>query len=265
MELMTADSYKTFTLITGASEGLGAEFAKISAHEGRNLILVARQGDKLKLLAQDIGQDITIHIITQDLSDRDAAQKIYKKARRLRAEVDQLINNAGFGDFGDFVRLSAARQEQMIEVNIISLVALTRLFLPRMMQRKQGRIMNVSSVSGFTPLPLMSVYAASKSFVLSFSQALIEEVRGSGVSITCLCPGATKTGFSRNAHLPAAHPIAHTRVKPKAVAKFGYQAMLAGTPVAVYGFANKLLVSFVYKLLPRPLLRRLMMAYNSRH
>jgi len=259
---MTANSYKTFTLITGASGGIGAEFAKLCAAEGRNLILVARHSNSLHRLAKQLGSDSTVHVIMQDLSEHGAAEKVYKKVRRLRANVDQLINNAGVGDFGPFAQADIGRQEQMISLNITALAVLTRLLLPGMIKQKHGRILNVSSVSGFAPLPLMSVYAASKSFVLSFSEALSEELRDTGVSVTCLCPGPTKTNFAHSARLDPNNHIARTRVSPQAVAKYGQRAMMAGTPVAVPKIGNRLLTSVVYRLLPRFLVRRIVRHYN---
>ncbi len=132
-----------------------------------------------------------------------------------------------------------------------------------MVQAKRGRILNVGSIAGFVPLPNMSVYAASKAFVLSFSEALSAELRSTGVTITCLCPGATKTGFSRAAHVSGNNPIAQAHVLPTAVAQFGYKAMLAGTSVAIFGLKNKLFVGFAARLLPRAVMRKLMLAYNG--
>lgn len=255
-------SYKTFTLITGASGGLGAEFAKLCAAEGRNLILVARQGDKLRQLAKELGSDTTIHTIVQDLSEHGAAEKVYKKVRHLQARVDQLINNAGFGDYKAFSQASPTRQEHMIGVNITALTMLTNLFLPAMVSQKRGRILNVSSVVGFVPYPNMSVYAASKSYVLSFSESLAEELRGSGVTVTCLCPGPTKTAFSRSAHISPGNRLARATASPIAVARKGYQAMLAGTPLVVHGAANRLLTTLGVRLVPRALMRRIMHSYS---
>lgn len=254
--------HKTFTLITGASGGFGAEFARLCAADGRNLILVARHGDKLSKLAVELGGDITIHTITQDLSEHGAAEKVYKRVRRLRAQVDQVINNAGSGDYASFERANAVRQERMIAVNITALTLLTNLFLPDMVAAKHGRILNVSSVSGFVPLPRMSVYAASKAFVLSFSEALSAELRGTGVTVTCLCPGAVKTGFARTARVSGNHPLARATVAPQKIARYGYQAMLAGTPVALPGVRTKVFVTAV-KFLPRAALRRIMAAYST--
>ena len=262
MRVMT-NTYKTFTLITGASGGFGAEFARLCAAEGRNLILVARSSGKLERLARELSGDVAIHTITQDLSEPGAAQKVYQQIRRQRLIVDQLINNAGSGDFAPLSRANPVRQERMIELNVTSLTLLTTLLLPGMVQRRQGRIMNVGSTASFIPIPNMSVYAASKAFVLSFSETLTTELRGSGVTVTCLCPGPAKTGFSRNARLVTTHPISRSNVSAISVARFGYRAMLDGVPLAIPGFRNQLLIGFT-KLLPRALVRRMMLAYGSR-
>jgi len=260
---MAAQNYKTFTLITGASGGFGAEFARICAADGRNLILVARHSDKLAALAKELGNDITVHCIVQDLSEHGAAEKVYQRIRRLRARVDQLINNAGSGDYTAFNRAVAARQEHMIALNITALTLLTNLLLPDMVKAKRGRILNVGSIASFTPLPYMSVYGASKAFVLSFSQALSAELRSTGVTVTCLCPGSAKTGFGRAARVGGNNPIARSRVMPYSVAHFGYKAMLDGTPVAVYGFKAKLFAGLVTRLLPRAAIRKIAALSNT--
>lgn len=254
---------KAYTLITGASSGFGAEFARLCAADGRNLVLVARSGDKLRALADELKGDSTIHIIIQDLSEPDAAQKIHRKLRQLKVDVDQLINNAGSGDTAPFERAAATRQERIITLNITSLVLLTNLLLPGMIRRGRGRILNVGSVLSFMPYPTMSVYAASKAFVLSFSEALSTELRGSSVTVTCLCPGPAKTGFARNARIGSTHPAARSRVSARSVATTGYRAMLAGTPIAIPGAGNRLLITLV-KFLPRGLTRSLMLVYSTR-
>jgi hypothetical protein len=255
-------SAKTFTLITGASGGFGAEFARLCAAEGRNLILVARSSGKLERLANELSGDVAIHVIVQDLSEPGAAQKIYQQIRRQRLVVDQLINNAGSGDFAPLAKANPTRQERMVALNVTSLTMLTTLLLPTMVQRGHGRILNIGSTASFVPVPFMSVYAASKSYVLSFSEALSAELRGTGVTVTCLCPGPAKTGFSRSARLSGSHPLARSNVAPASVAAFGYRAMLDGIPLAVPGVKNQLFVGFT-KLLPRAVTRRMMFAYSS--
>ncbi len=254
--------HKTFTLITGASGGFGAELARLCAEDGRNLILVARQGDKLAELAAELKRHVTVHVIVQDLAEHGAAQKVYKRIRNLRLTVDQLINNAGSGDFAPLIKANPTRQESMIALNITALTLLTNLLLPDMVKHRRGRILNVASVAAFVPLPQMSVYGASKAFVLSFSEALSAELRGSGVTVTCLCPGAAKTGFSRAARLSSTHPIASSRVTARSIAAFGYSAMMAGLPIAVPGLKNKLFIQLVTRLLPRAVTRTLMLRFE---
>lgn len=255
---MTIQSHKTFTLITGASDGLGAAFARLLANEGHNLILVARRGDKLKALAQEIGGDVTVHIIIQDLAEHGAAGKVYAKVRRLKAHVDQLINNAGSGDYAVFAHSKLERQENMVNLNITTLIALTHLFLPEMTRQKHGRVLNVASMAAFMPLPHMSIYGATKSFVLSFSQSLSEELRGSGVTVTCLCPGVFKSGFSHAAGAGGRSSIARGRTPAQAIAAFGYHAMQEGVAVAIPGTRNKLLANVIFRLSPRAWIRRAM-------
>lgn len=256
------ESYKTFTLITGASGGFGAEFARLCAADGRNLILVARSSGKLDRLARELRGDITVHTISQDLATPEAAQHVYRQVRRFRAVVDQLINNAGMGDFAPLRKAVPARQERMINLNITTLTLLTNLLLPDMLKRGHGQILNIGSATSFAPSPGMGVYAASKAYVLSFSEALSAELKGTGVTVTCLCPGAAKTSFSRNAHLPSTHPIAQSHTPAHTVAAYGYRAMLSGAPLAIPGFKNKMFVMGT-KLLPRPLIKHMMHSYNN--
>ncbi len=219
---------------------------------------MARRGDKLKALAREIGDDVTVHTIVQDLAEHGGAKKVYAKVRRLKAHVDQLINNAGSGDYAVFARSKLERQENIVGVNITSLTALTHLFLPEMIRQKHGRILNVASITAFAPLPYMSVYGATKSFILSFSQSLGEELRGSGVTVTCLCPGVFKSGFSRAAGARGNNPIARTKTSAHAVAAFGYHSMQEGVAIAIPGIRSKLLANVIFRLSPRAWARRIM-------
>src|SRR4029434_9939393 len=197
-----------FTLITGANSGIGLELARQAAADGRNLILVARNASTLEIAKNEFGQRVTVHTIVADLSEPGAAENLYDRVQALGTEVDCLINDAGFGDHGAFATVDLAKQERMIAVNIIALTALTRLFLPSMLAGGRGQILNVASVTGFLPGPLMSVYFASKHYVLAFSEALIEELRGSGVTLTVLCPPPVRTSFSRSAQIAPASYMA---------------------------------------------------------
>jgi uncharacterized protein len=194
----------TTALITGASSGIGAAFARELATRKTNLVLVARSQDKLQQLAEQLQEQFQINtqVIVQDLSKPGAAQAIYD-AIASAMTIDLLINNAGFGDYGKFLDRELSKQIEMIQLNITALVELTYLFLPAMKQRQKGAIVNVSSIAGFQPLPYMSVYAATKAFVLSFSEALWAEYKDSGVSILALCPGATESNFFKVAQFPS--------------------------------------------------------------
>jgi uncharacterized protein len=191
-------------LVTGASSGIGETFARELAALDRDLILVARSQDKLELLATGLASQYQIKttVIPQDLSVPNAGQLLYDDIKARSLTVDLLINNAGFGDYGKFSDRSLAKQLAMIQLNVTVLTELTGLFLPEMQQRGKGGIINISSIAGFQPLPYMSVYAATKAFVLNFTEALWAENKGSGVNILALCPGPTESEFFNRADFP---------------------------------------------------------------
>jgi uncharacterized protein len=260
---MSAQPAVRFTLITGASSGIGFELARQAAADGRNLILVARHQPALDAAADELRRTVTVHTIAHDLSQPGGAQEVYHRVQALGAEVDCLVNNAGFGDYGEFARCDLAKQERMIAVNITALTALTRLFIPAMIERGRGHILNMASVTGFLPGPLMSVYFATKHFVLAFSEALAEEVRGSGVQVTALCPPPVSTGFISAAGTAPANYMATTRTGPAEVARYGYRMMTRGKTVAVYSLTYKFLTGFLIRTTPRFALRRLMHNMNA--
>lgn len=252
---------RKFTLITGATSGIGLELTKIAAREKRNLLLVARSGLKLKELRDQIlrqGQNDkqAVEVIAVDLSKPTSAQKVFDFCEKKSLFVDELINNSGFGDYGEFAKSDRARQLAMIDLNIRSLTELTHLYLPAMIKHRSGKVMNLGSVASFLPGPLMSVYFASKNYVLSFSRALSEELRGSGVSITCLCPGATNTGFGKSAQVSDSHATANPKTTAQEVAQYGWYAMQQDETVAIYGRANRLMLQLT-KLVPRDLVTKL--------
>lgn len=245
----------TYTLITGASGGIGAELARLAAKDGHDLILVARSEDKLKELAKELS-NVNVIILTADLAQHGAAQRLSEELSSRGLEVDTLINNAGFGDFGPFVKSELSKQQQMLQLNITTLMELTRLLLPAMVERGNGRIMNVASLAAFMPGPGMSVYYATKAFVLSFSEALHEELRGSGVTVTALCPGPVKTGFQHGAALTGHDtPVTRATVSAESVAAYGWQKVKRGTAIAIPRLEWKLL-PFILRLLPRTVIRR---------
>jgi short-subunit dehydrogenase len=257
------DPASRFTLITGANRGIGLELARQAAADGHSLILVALDASTLETAADELRRGVTVHTIAEDLSQPGAAQRVFDRVRTLGAEVDCLMNNAGFGDYGAFSTSDLAKQERMIGVNVTALTALTRLFVPRMLERGRGHVLNVASVTGFIPGPLMSVYFATKHYVLAFSEALIEELRNSGVKVTALCPPPVRTAFSHAAQIVPASYMATTRTTPAEVARYGYRMMKRGKPVAVYSLWYKVLTAFLVRITPRFALRRLLHHLNA--
>jgi len=245
-------SDNTTALVTGASSGIGAELARIHAEHGGDLVLVARRADRLEALKAELEQarGITAHAIAKDLSDPEAPQQIHDELAARDIRIDYLINNAGFGNGGFFHEQDWTRNEAMIKVNVVALAALTRLFVPGMMTRGRGRILNVASMAGFLPGPLQAVYYATKAFVVSFSEATNNELAGTGVTVTALCPGPVDTEFIEQANLREAKGFART-VSARGVAEAGYHAMLKGKPIIVPGIVNKLIVHLLLRLTPR--------------
>ena len=248
----------TFTLITGGNSGIGLELARQAAADGRNLILVAHNAATLEAAEAELKRNVKVHTISQDLSQPGAAETVHNRVRTLGAEVDCLINNAGFGDHGPFATSDLTKQRSMIAVNVTALTELTRLFLPAMLARGHGQILNTASVTGFVPGPRMSVYFASKHYVLAFSEALIEELRGSGVTVTALCPPPVRTPFASEAQIASSNYMATTKITPAEVARYGYRMMKRGKPVAVYSLRWKFVMNFLVRITPRFGLRRLM-------
>ncbi|UCD53106.1 MAG: SDR family oxidoreductase [Phycisphaerales bacterium] len=239
-------------LITGASSGIGAELACIHAEHKGNLVLVARRIDRLETLKTELEQahGITAHVIAKDLANPEAPRQIYDELAARDIQIDYLINNAGFGYGGLFHEQDWARNESMIKVNILALAALTRLFIPEMIARGTGRILNVASMAGFLPGPLQAVYYATKAFVVSFSEATSNELTDTGVTVTALCPGPVDTEFIEQANLRKARGFART-VSPRGVAQAGYNAMLKGKTIIVPGLVNKLIIHLLLRLTPR--------------
>jgi short-subunit dehydrogenase len=245
-------------LITGGSGGIGLELAKVLARNGFDVVLVARNRDTLEAAAGQLeGKfNITAHVFAADLRRREAPQSIFDFLQNENIPIEILVNNAGFGLGGDFADTDLDRELEMIQVNIAALTHLTKLFLPAMIKRKSGKILNVASTAAFQPGPLMSVYYASKAYVLSFSEALSEELRDTGVTVTALCPGPTKTDFAATAQ------VGHSRLftlfgvaDAASVAEFGFQAMMQGKRVAIPGIRNKL-VAESHRFFPRNLVTR---------
>jgi short-subunit dehydrogenase len=246
---------ETTALITGASSGIGLELARIHASAHGNLILVARNLAKLSQLKNEFEKEfkIKVEVIGMDLSKPGAAEELFAKVNALGLNVDLLINNAGFGDFTLFHEADWKKTEEMLNVNILALTRLTHLVLPGMIKRKSGRIMNLASTAAFQPGPLMAVYYASKAYVLHFSEAIANELKGTGVTVTALCPGATESGFQSAAAMEESALVKGKKLPTsKAVAEYGYKAMMKGKAVAIHGFGNALLANAV-RFFPRAL------------
>lgn len=239
---------KKTALITGASSGIGLELARIHAAKNGNLVLVARSKSKLEELKTELEKNhgISVYVIGKDLASPNAAAEVYAELKQQKIDIDYLINNAGFGYYGLFFDSVWEKQEQMINLNITALSHFTRLCLKDMVERHSGRIMNIASTASFQPGPTMAVYCASKAYVLSFSEAINNEVRKSGVTVTALCPGATTSGFQAAASLEGSNLFEGKKLPTSLeVAKYGYKAMMKGKSVAIHGFMNSLLANSV--------------------
>ncbi|WP_124726889.1 SDR family NAD(P)-dependent oxidoreductase [Staphylospora marina] len=252
-------------LITGASEGIGKELAKLFAESGHHLVLVARNREKLNRLADELSDahGVRIHVHDYDLSKPLAPAALVHTLEESGITVDMLINNAGFGLYGEFAKLDPDHQLNMIDLNIRSLTDLTHRLLPGMLQRGHGRIMNVASVAAFQPGPLMAVYYATKAYVLSFSEALANELKGTGVTVTAFCPGPTATRFTERAGLEQSKLFQSGAMTAEEVARIGYKGFLAGKTVIIPGFRNRLLVT-VGRFLPRKTLTAIIRQVQER-
>ncbi|MFN4812059.1 MAG: SDR family NAD(P)-dependent oxidoreductase [Bacteroidota bacterium] len=240
-------------LITGASNGIGLELAKIHASKGGDLVLVARNKSKLDELKHELETkfNIKVYTIGKDLSASNAAKEVYDETSKQQIKIEYLINNAGFGDFGFFAETDWNKELQMINLNITTLTQFTKLYLQDMLKRKSGKIMNVASTAAFQSGPTMAVYYATKAYVLSFSEAVDNEVRDQGISITALCPGATESGFQAAASMEESNLVKGRKLPgSKEVAEYGYAAMLKGKTVSIHGFMNWIMANSV-RFIPR--------------
>ena len=240
-------------LVTGASSGVGFEFAKILANDGYDLVIVSQNSEKLDQARSDIANeyDVNVVAIVKDLSKDNSAEEVFQIVNNQGMTINTLINNAGFGDHGRFNETNWGKENNMIHLNIIALTRLTKLFLPKMIESKDGKIVNVASTAAFQAGPFMSVYYATKAFVLHFSEAIANELKGSGVTVTALCPGGTKSGFQDASNVNGIRLIRNGKLAtPKEVAEYGYQSMLKGKSVAIHGFKNKVM-AFLVRLAPR--------------
>jgi short-subunit dehydrogenase len=247
---------KKTALITGASNGIGLELAGIFASKGVDLVLVARNKIRLDDLKLELEKDygISVHTIGMDLASVNSAQQVYDETSKQNIRVDYLINNAGFGDLGMFYETDWNKELQMINLNITTLTQFCKLYLRDMINRGSGKIMNVASTAAFQPGPMMAVYYATKAYVLHFSEAIGNEVRDKGITVTALCPGPTETGFQSAAAMEESNLVKGKKLATsKQVAEFGYKALMKGNPVAIHGLKNWLLVNSV-RMAPRKLI-----------
>lgn len=243
------------TLITGASSGIGAAFARKLAARGRNVLLVARSEDKLIALCNELGRltSVRAQYLTIDLEQPDAAAQLFEETQKRELEIDMLINNAGFGSMGDFTKLDLNRELEMIQLNIRALVDLTHRFLPPMRERQRGTIINVSSTAGFQAVPYMATYAATKAFVLSFSEALWDENRKHGVNVMALCPGVTETNFFEASGID--RPPMRTIQTPEEVVETALRALHRKKGLVISGWTNLLTVE-AERFVPRSVVTR---------
>jgi short-subunit dehydrogenase len=245
-------------LITGASSGIGLELARLFAGDGADLVLVARSEDKLRELAGELTAEhgIAAQVLAADLTRPDSAGEIAEALARQGVQVDVLVNNAGFGAHGQVAGIGVQRQLDVIEVNVAALTRLTALFLPGMLERGHGAVLNVASTAAFQPGPNQAVYCATKAYVLSFTEALAEEVRGSGVRVSCLAPGATETQFAAQAGMTGTLAFRMGAMTPGPVARAGHDGLRRGKALVIPGLLNRAMALSV-RLAPRALVTRI--------
>ena len=240
-------SDRNTALVTGPSSGIGLELARIFARENHNLVLVARSADKLRQLASELEKAYGARslILAADLSEPGAPAYVLDQTTRAGITVNVLVNNAGFGQSGPFAENDLEECLRQIQLNVTALTHLTRLYLPEMIDRREGKILNVASTAAFQPGPLMAVYYATKAYVLHFSEAIANEIKDSGVTVTCLCPGPTATEFHKRAGATDLNLLRYGVMDARTVAEAGYRGLMAGKPVAISGFKNWLVAQSV--------------------
>lgn len=246
---------KKAVLITGASSGIGYELSKLFAKDGYNLVLVAIDEERLKQITNELKENFGIEIkaIPKDLSVAKSPKEIFDELQQESIQIDILVNNAGVGSFGYFSETDLTKELQMIQVNLVSLTHLTKLFLSEMLKHGYGKILNVGSVGSFIPNTLSAVYGATKAYVLSFSEAIAEELQGTGITVTVLCPSTTKTNFHKRAQV---ENTKHEGMDPRIVAKIGYRSVLKGKRIVIPGIFNKLRI-FLIRFMPRNLIAKI--------
>jgi short-subunit dehydrogenase len=255
-------------LVTGASGGIGLELARLFAADNYDLVLVARSEDKLRQIAEELSArfNISARALASDLARPEAPEEIFDELSAANVAVDVLVNNAGFGSYGLFAEGDERTQLEMLQVNVVALTHLTRLFLPGMIARRGGRVLNVASTAAFQPGPLMAVYYATKAYVLSFSEAIANELAGTSVTVTALCPGPTETGFVAAAGMEKSKLFEANVMDARAVAVAGYRGMNEGKTVVIPGLRNRVMaraVSFAPRGLVTKVVRRVQETRNN--
>ena len=249
----------SWAIVTGASSGIGKEFAHIFAEHQVNLVIAARNENALVSLADVLvaKHKIKVLVFPGDLSQQSIVMELVEFVTSHKVRPDYLINNAGFGDFGYFTQSSWAKEEKMIDLNMKTLTYLTKIYATQMKERESGRIVNVASGAAFQPGPLMAIYFATKAYVHHFSEAIAEELNGSGVTVTTLCPGPTESNFWRVAGKENSSSFLHGRMpSSQVVAQYGYEAMMRGDRVAIQGLRNRL-GAFMLRFVPRSVVTKI--------
>ena len=253
-------------LITGASSGIGLELARLFAAGGYDLVLVARSADKLEELAGELRKHGgAVRVLAKDLAKPESPEEVFQELEAAGIAVDVLVNNAGFATYGPFVEIDLGRELEELQLNVVTLTHLTKKLLPGMLARRRGGVLNVASTAGFQPGPLMAVYYATKAYVISFSEALAEELSGTGVAVSVLCPGPTATGFQRRAGMEASKLFSGMLqvADAAAVARAGYEGLRAGKRIVIPGLINKVGVQSI-RISPRALATRMVKRMQER-
>jgi short-subunit dehydrogenase len=255
--LRKLDFHGSFVLVTGASSGIGVEFARKLAHQGANLVLTARSADKLQRLAEDLTlvNGVTTHCVVADLGTVDGIRELLERVDALPVTIDHVVNNAGFGSSGAFAEADPENEARMLRVNCEAVLSITRHFLPRFLKQRSGGLIQVASTAANQPMPFMATYAASKSFVLNFSLALSQEIRNSGVRLTVVCPGPVPTGFQETAGIPNSKLLEIVKLDAASVVESALSAYASGKTLIVPGTMNSV-QSAATRVLPRALLLR---------
>lgn len=259
---MTSNEIR-YTLITGASTGIGYELAKLFARYNHNLILVARNKSKLETVKNELSKyNLDIKILSADLSKSEDIENIFNFVERNNINIDILVNNAGIGSFGDFNDIEWKKEEELIDINIKSLTRLTKYFLPKIVELKNGGILNVASTAAFCSGPRMATYYASKAYVLNLTEAIYEEYKNTGINISCLCPGPVKTSFQGKAGIKKSNAAKKYLMDAEEVARICYKDFKRGKSIIIPGKKNKLLV-IGNKFLPRSISRKIVLNTNK--